>query len=78
MLSKSKGQILRVAAVLHILLQLEDSSEPLIIKDEISQTSSTAAIDFVSTSIQHTAYIAGRKLISTEVELAETGMLHLF
>ena len=70
MLSKSKGQILRVAAVLHVLFQLnEDEDDSL----RISSEALCAAIDFVQTSIQHSAYIANRHSISEEVELAESG-----
>ena len=75
MLSKSKGQILRVAAVLHVLFQIDSTTaeEEVIPEDTISLKALKAAIDFTSTSIQHAAYIAGRTVISTEVELAEAG-----
>ena len=100
MLSKSKGQILRMRAALHVLFQLqmpggathnedihnedmhnedmdnedENSSEPTD-GDESSNTISNAAlcsaIDFVETSTQHVAYIAGKDKIANE--LAKTG-----
>jgi hypothetical protein len=44
------------------------------IEDEVSDQALKAAIDFVHTSIQHAAYIAGRSTIAKEVELAECGM----
>ena len=70
MLSKSKGQILRVAAILHILFQVNTEEDDTLY---ISTEALYAAIDFVQTSIQHTAYIANRHSISEEVELAESG-----
>ena len=77
MLSKSNGQTLRVAAVMHILFQIQQTDPEqaqVVFKDEISEKALQAAIDFVQTSIQHAAYIAGRSTISKEVEIAEAGM----
>ena len=74
MLSKSKGQTLRVAAVMHILFQIHEVEQSdLVMEDQISENALRAAIDFVQTSIQHAAYIAGRSTISKEVEIAEAG-----
>ena len=72
MLSKSKGQILRTAAVLHVLFKLQKEEDDDI--KEISSDAMAAAINFIQTSIQHTAYIAGKDTIVNEVEKAETGM----
>lgn len=55
MLSKSKGQILRVAAVLHVIFQVNKDGDDTL---HISTEALCAAIDFVQTSIQHTAYLA--------------------
>ena len=80
MLSKSKGQILRVSAVLHILFHIclpdatdheesnDESSNP--ISNIISDEALSAAIDFVETSIQHAAYIAGKGEITNEAAKA--------
>jgi len=57
MLSKSKGQILRVAATLHVLFHLDS---PLTIPSEIGNDAMQAAIDLVDLCIQHAAYLAGR------------------
>ena len=57
MLSKSKGQILRVAAVFNVLFKLDD---PGSIEEEISQNALAAADNFVSTCLQHAAFMAGR------------------
>ena len=76
MLSKSKGQILRVAASFHILFQLhsepveeEDSTE-----DTISDIEIAAAIGFVSLCCQQTAYMAGRGKISDELRIIEASV----
>ena len=57
MLSKSKGQILRVAATLHVLF---DVNTPLVIPDVISTEAIKAIINLVDVCIQHSAFLAGR------------------
>ena len=57
MLSKSRGQILRVAAVLHVLFHLDT---PLEIPKEISEQALLAAQNFVELCNQYTAFLAGR------------------
>lgn len=57
-LSKSKGQILRVAAVFNALFSI-DSEHPL--NQELSISSLKAAINFVEVCNEHTAIIGGRK-----------------
>ena len=83
--SKSKGQVLRVSAALHILFkvnQLEDnieegsehdSSEDVEEEDEalISEEAIQAAINFVTTCCQQTAFIAGRDKIGEEIEIIQ-------
>ena len=70
MLSKSEGQILRVAAVLHILFQIhlpnasEDDQKACDKPNKISDEALHAAIDFVETSIQHATYIAGKDTVT--------------
>lgn len=78
MLSKSKGQILRVAAIMHVLFQIcittenEDTDHDAIVYDDIiSLDALKAAIDFIQTSLQHTCYIAGRSSIIEEVDMAQ-------
>ena len=78
MLSKSKGQILRVAACLQTLFglqaengELEPSGAAEVI--HISEDAIEAAINFVEVCLQHTAYIAGRGLISDEIRILTTG-----
>lgn len=57
MLSKSRGQVLRLAAILHVLFSL-GSDEPT--DDIVSEDAVKAAIDFVNMACQQAAYIAGR------------------
>ena len=63
MLSKSKGQILRVAAG---LLHAED------IPTVISVEALIAADNFVSVCLQHVAYVAGRGSIEEAIKRAKT------
>ena len=57
MLSKSKGQILRIAAVMHALFHWET---PASIPELISEVAIKAAVSFVEFCIQHACYLAGR------------------
>lgn len=57
-ISKSKGQILRVAAVFNALFSLDDSHP---IEEVLSSTAVKAAISFVEMCNEHTAIIGGRK-----------------
>ena len=74
MLSKTKGQILRVAAVLHVLFQIHtpnvngDHEEACVEPDKISDKALCAAVDFVEISTQHAAYIAEKDTIFKELE----------
>ena len=74
MLSKSKGQILRVAAVLHSLFNIQDPGN---IPDVLSENAMIAANDFVSVCLQHTALISGGGLIEDAIKQAEAHMLVL-
>ena len=78
MLSKSKGQVLRVAAALQVLFSLkEDDTEeqlPTAGVVLISEDAIKAAIDFVELCCQQTAYMAGRGKISDELAIHMAGM----
>ena len=65
-LSKSRGQVLRVAAVVHTLFSIEN--ENMNVSDEVSDTALKAAVDFVCVSCQQTTYAAGRGPIDEEIE----------
>lgn len=73
MLSKSKGQVLRVAAVLHVLFV--DPSTLSTIPSLISVEAITAAQNFVDTCCQHAAFIAGRGLVNEEIQHLVSGPL---
>ena len=70
MLSKSKGQILRVAVVLHVLFHIDTpmAAIPCVIGTDAVK----ASIDLVDMSIQHAAYLAGiGNVLQTTKELAQ-------
>ena len=71
MLSKSKGQVLRVAAILHVLFV----DSPTLIPSTISVKAITAAQNFIDTCCQHAAVIAGRGLIDEEIDHLTAGSL---
>ena len=77
MLSKAKGQVLRLAAVLHVLFcdQL-DQQGPITVHTvlaTISKEAIIAAQDFVNVCCQHAAYIAGRGQIDDEISQLTAG-----
>ena len=70
MLSKSKGQILRTAAVMHVLFHMET---PTSIPTEISEAAVKAADCFVDYCLQHTAYLGGRGDLNEAMEGFQKG-----
>ena len=74
MLSKSKGQNLRVAATFHVLFTLSSEIE---ISSEISEEAIAASIKFVQLCCQQTAHMAGRGNIKDkkEIDIIEASML---
>ena len=65
MLSKSRGQILRVAATMHVLFHLDTPlSIPSTISDETLK-------EFVEMSNQHAAFLAGRGHITEAIEMIQ-------
>lgn len=90
MLSKSKGQILRVAASFHVLFQMgdsaipedaaspitEDAASPITVDDgdTISDRAIEAAIGFVNLCCQQTAYMAGRGNINEDLKIIKASM----
>ena len=72
MLSKSKGLILRVAGVLHMLFHLESPDD---VPTEISEEAIIAAQDFIDVCCQHTASIAGRGSIPEAIQQLVKGMI---
>lgn len=70
MLSKSKGLILRVAAVMHVIFHLKT---PCDIPSQICSEALEAAEDFVDMCCQHAAFMAGRGEIKDEIQQLQTG-----
>ena len=75
MLSKSKGQILRVASCLHVLFtdSNNDDSDIVGIPSTISKEAIVAAQNFVETCCQHAAFMAGRDKVEAEISELITG-----
>lgn len=80
MMSKSKGQVLRIAAALQTLFGLSaphsDEQQPATSSTIVSEDTLTAAIDFVEVCCQQTAYIAGRGNIKEEIQLFTASKFH--
>ena len=70
LLSKPKGQLLRVATCLRVLFNLEAPDK---IEDKISLEALSAAIDFVDVCCDHASLITGRHCISDEVKNSSKG-----
>ena len=73
LLSKSRGLVLRVATVLHVLFNMEGEGEE--IPDAISKEALSAAIDFVELACQQTAYMVGRGNVEEEIQKFQNGQL---
>ena len=70
MLTKSKGQILRISAVMHVLYHMDT---PQNIPVEICEEAVKAADAFVDYCLQHAAYLGGRGDFHTAVEELQQG-----
>ena len=80
MLSKAKGQILRVAACMHVLFSdFEDiENEDVIptvnqISPEISKAAVIAAENFVETCCQHCLFLSGEGVVNSEIKRYSEG-----
>ena len=71
MLSKSRGQVLRLATVLHMLFSIDNPEEA--VKEEVSEGALKAAVNFVKLACQQTSYIAGKGKLEDELEKFKTG-----
>lgn len=71
MLSKSRGHVLLLAAVLHMLFSIESPDEDL--DKEISEEAIKAAVNIVQVACQQTAFIAGKGTLTEEMEKYKTG-----
>ena len=72
MLSKSRGHVLRIATILHMLFSI-DSENPLC--SEVSEIAVKAAVNFVQIACQQTAFVAGKGLIEEELQTYKMGVL---
>ena len=70
MLSKSKGQLLRVAAVMHVLFNLDNPSS---IPQQISEAAVKAADSFVDLCLDHAAYLRGKGKLAEAIEEINKG-----
>ena len=70
MLSKSRGHVLRLAAVIHMLGYIETPDD---IPEEISESALKAAINVVKLACQQTAFIAGKGILKDDIESLQTG-----
>ena len=71
MLSNAKGQIMRVAATLHVLFNV---NTPVDIPEEISDAALKAAVNVVDVCIQHAAFLAGRGDVDEEIQRIVEGI----
>ena len=65
MLSKSKMQILRIGAVIHVLFHYD---KPHDVPSIISCDAIKSSVKFVDTCIQHVLFVLGRKDIKDEID----------
>ena len=70
MLSKSKGQILRTAAVMHLLFH---TNTPTSIPTEITEAAMRATDCFVEYCLQHAAYLGDRGDLNEAIEEFKKG-----
>lgn len=80
MLSKAKGQILRVSALLNMLFakfEENDSIDSEHIPLVITEKALTAAQNFVEVACQHAAFLAGRGNIEAELKHFSTGLSNI-
>ena len=68
MLRKSKLQILRIGAGLHVLFEMFSSDEGAQSSDDITETAIVAAINFTELCLQQTACMAGKGTIMEDIE----------
>ena len=82
MLSKSKGQILRVSAAFHFLFGISSSNaedtDEQVPPDQISEEAIIAAINFVELCCQQTAFMAGRGHVSDEIQFIKASMYSVY
>ena len=71
MLSKSKGQILRVATALHVHFHVGSYDS---ISGEINEEAIAVSVNFVGLCCQQTAYMAGWGDINEDIQIIKASM----
>ena len=73
MLSKSRGHVLRIATILHMLFSI-DSENPL--SSEVSEMAVKAAVNLSGQHANKQPFVAGKGLIEDKVHTYNIDMLH--
>ena len=73
MLSKSRGHVLRIATILHMLFSIDSENT---LSSEVLEMAVKAAVNFVWTTCQQTDFVAGKGPIKDEVHTYNIDMLH--
>ena len=73
MLSKSRGHVLRIATILHMLFSIDSENT---LSSEVLEMAVKAAVNFVWTTFQQTDFVAGKGPIKDEVHTYNIDMLH--
>ena len=71
MMSRSRGQVLRVAAVMHVLFHVDT---PTSIPTEITESAVRAADCFIGICLQHASYIGGRGDLQEAIDEIDQGI----
>ena len=70
-LSKSRGQVLRLTAVMHMLFNIDNVDQPL--EEEVGELAVKAAVNFIQLACQQTAFIAGKGTLQEEMDKFKAG-----
>ena len=75
-MSKSRGQVLRLTAVMHMLFNIDNYEQPL--EDEVGESAVKAAVNFIQLACQQTAYIAGKETLQEEMDRFKAGTIRCY
>ena len=65
-LSKSRGQVLRLTVVMHMLFNIDSFEQPL--PTQVGEAAIKAAVNLIQLACQQTAYIAGKGVLQEEMD----------
>ena len=71
-LSKSRGQVLQLTAIMHMLFNIDNVDQQL---EEVEESAIKAAVNFIQLACQQTAFITGKGTLHEEMEKLKTGMV---